>query len=179
MLLSISHVAAKGIPHDSETPHVCYCLTQCVTFANPDCINPCWQGPGGDISYEFLPGVFGNGILSPMNIDCIVGISRAVQERVQRVYKRDCEVICLCVDLDFYRPLDIIKRDFYLVVSSLAPQIKGRLGVRSPVGQVSSTSAICSNCLGYRDMAQRRPSHPPMQPISTPAPISTAWCNRV
>ena len=123
LLLSISHAVAKGIPHDSGIPHVCYCLTPMRYIWEPglyeSVLGRSWRG---HLLQVFARRLREWDLESNEQVDYIVGISRAVQERVQRVYQRDCEVIYPCIDLDFYRPLDVIREDFYLVVSSLVPQ---------------------------------------------------------
>lgn len=136
LLLSISHAVAKGIPHETSIPHVCYCLTPMrylweerkLYFPNR---RPSFQE-------ELLERVSHKlrqwDLESNRSVDFFVAISHTVKERIKRTYDRDAEVIYPCVDLELFHPANGGRRKrggFYLVVSSLAPYKRIELAIEA------------------------------------------------
>lgn len=125
LLLSISHAVAKGIPHEPDIPHVCYCLTP---------MRYLWEErklyfPNGRPDFkEKLLERFSRKLRqwdleSNRSVDFFVAISQTVKERIKRTYGREAEVIYPCVDLELFHPVNGTRKrgTFYLIVSSLVP----------------------------------------------------------
>ena len=121
LLLSISHAVAKGIPHESQIPHICYCLTPIRYLWSERRLY--FRNSQRSIRERLLE-IFSKRLQdwdleSNRGVDFWVAISRTVQERIQRTYGRQSDVIYPCVDLELFQPLDLDREDFYLVVSRL------------------------------------------------------------
>ncbi len=132
LLISVSHSVAKGIRRRPGIPHVCYCLTPTRYVWEPQLYG---QSLDGFLKSRFL-SVASRGwkewdLETNQRIDFFVAISKTVQERIQRCYGRSSEVIYPCVDLDFHRPLQLPREDFYLVVSALVPQKRLDLAIEA------------------------------------------------
>jgi glycosyltransferase involved in cell wall biosynthesis len=60
-------------------------------------------------------------VSSAARVDRFVANSSYVRQRIQRYYRRDAEVIHPPVDTEFFRPAARPARDYFLLVSALAP----------------------------------------------------------
>ena len=122
LLISTSHCAAKALPHTERTRHLCYCFTP-MRYA-----------------WTFHDEYFGASKLKQMalapvlgalrrwdkansaGVHRFVGISRHVQQRIERFYGREADVVYPPADTGFYTPDPGVSReDFDLVVSALVP----------------------------------------------------------
>ena len=132
LLLSLSHAVAKGIPHDPEIPHVCYCFTPMryvwATELYQSALEGSWQGK---FLGHFKEPLKDWDLKANQGIDHFVAISRTVQERIKSHYGRESTVIHPCVDLSLFQPSDCDREDFHLMVSALVPQKRLELAVEA------------------------------------------------
>ena len=132
LLLSISHSVAKAIPHASDIPHICYCLTPTRYIWEPQLYGLSMPGSWkGKLAAWATQGLRRHDLQSNKQVDHFVAISKTVQERIRTHYQRDSEIIYPCVDLDFYRPQYRLRQDFYLIVSALVDQKRIGLAVEA------------------------------------------------
>lgn len=130
-LLSISHAVAKGIPHPSSMPHVCYCLSPARFLWTPELYGP-ELGPLGRRLLQALAGRLKEWDLAAnQGVDAFVTISETVRQRIKKFYGRESSVIYPCIDLDFFQPSSLARQDFYLLVSGLVPQKRIDLAVEA------------------------------------------------
>jgi glycosyltransferase involved in cell wall biosynthesis len=140
LVISVTSEAAKGIITTSKTFHLCYCLTPTRYL---------WSGrkfyfesPPSKFSFipffKFLSTPFIKilerwDIESSKRPDKMVAISTEVQNRTQKYYKRESEII--------FPPVDIAKTkerrsknkigDYYLLVNRLIPYKRADLAVKA------------------------------------------------
>ena len=135
LVISVSSSFAKSVITRPETKHICYVLTP-TRFL--------W----GDDSNMYITPLFQK-LLKPylsylkqwdrtiaQRPDICIAPSKAVQERVQRYYKRESEVVYPPFDIDSWQKLkhnvdEFQKNKFYLVVSRLEPYKKIELVIRA------------------------------------------------
>ena len=132
VLLSISHAVAKGIPHASGIPHICYCLTPMRYLWSEQLYFP---KPEWSLKRKLL-NVFSKrlrawDLASNRGVDFFVAISQTVSKRIQKIYGRPSQVIYPCIDAEFFHPLDVPREEFYLIVSSLVPYKRIDLAVEA------------------------------------------------
>lgn len=125
LVLSSSHLVAKGVLTHHGQLHVCYCHTP-VRYA--------W-----DMYHDYLRGGnLHNGsvkswvsrymlhrlrqwdVLSSYRVDHFIANSHYVRKRIRKIYRRDAKVIYPPVDVDRFR-LMTEKEDYYLAFSRLVP----------------------------------------------------------
>lgn len=130
LLLSTSHCAAKGLRHRRGTKHLCYCFTPmryAWTFQKE------YFGPTSFKRAALalpLAGMRAWDRSNSRRVDHFVAISRHVQQRIERFYHREADVVYPPVDTDFYTPEPSVPReDFDLVVSALVPYKRVDLAV--------------------------------------------------
>ena len=132
LLISISHSVAKGIPHDPEVPHICYCLTPMRYLWEPGLYEPDLRGPLKRILLKLLSRPLRRwDTETNQSVDSFVAISETVQRRILKTYGRESRVIYPFVDLDFFRPSATSREDFYLIVSGLVPNKRISLAVEA------------------------------------------------
>ncbi|MCL4397612.1 glycosyltransferase [Patescibacteria group bacterium] len=129
LVISVTHEFAKAIITKPETFHLCYCL-------NP--VGYLWDSH--DDYFSAKPGWF-RAVSNPLvkylrwydrivaaRPDQYLTISRAVQERIKRIYNRESEVIYPPVEIPNPKSQIPSKSqasnagEYYLIVSRLAPQ---------------------------------------------------------
>lgn len=129
LVLSTSHCAAKNVPVPEGTPHLCYCFSPMRYI------------------WELQEEYFGKNklkhlLLSPVihhlkrwdeegakRISRIIAISKTVQERIQKYYHRQSDIIYPPVDIPFTPSLP--KSNYYLVLSALVPYKRIDLAIRA------------------------------------------------
>lgn len=132
LLISISHSVAKGIPHEAEVPHICYCLTPMRYLWEPRLYQPDLKGPLRRILLRLLSRPLRRwDIQTNQSVDSFVAVSKTVQQRILRTYGRESSVIYPFVDLDFFRPAATSREDFYLIVSGLVPNKRISLAIEA------------------------------------------------
>jgi glycosyltransferase involved in cell wall biosynthesis len=127
LVISLSHCVAKAVRVPSGIPHVCYCFTP-MRYA--------WDGREAYLqgwSHRPVRQLVAGWLLDRLctwdratasRVSDFVAISETVRGRIARCYGRDSRVIPPPVDTDFYRPADVEREAFYLIVSALVPYKK-------------------------------------------------------
>lgn len=132
VVLSLTSAFAHGVITSPETQHVCYCLTPARFL---------WNYPGyiereevGRLARLALP-LFLKGLrtwdrLAADRVDRFIAISRTVQRRIAKYYRRDSQIICPPVETNF--PISCAKpEDYFLIVSRLVPYKRVDIAVRA------------------------------------------------
>ncbi len=123
LVISNSSAFCKGVITQPGTLHVCYCLTP---------MRWVWNYRGyvererlGPAARFILPSVISQlrawDIATAQNVDRFVGISRAVQARIRKYYRREAAVIYPPVNCAGFEPQPGREGDYYLIVSRLVP----------------------------------------------------------
>lgn len=132
LVISSSSAFAKGVITQPHTAHICYTYTP-MRFA--------WS-PHSYMKEERLSmmarTLLGPGLhymrtwdaLASMRVDNYVAISRVVADRIQKFYRRDCDIVFPPVDTSHFRISDQVD-DYYLMVSRLAPYKRLELAVEA------------------------------------------------
>lgn len=139
LVISVTSESAKGIIIAPSTLHICYCLTPTRYLWSH------YKEYFGSSLFQFIT----KPLVSYMKVwdriaanrpDVIIGISKEVQGRIKKYYKKDCEIIYPPVEFGkFKQNLAILApnnnklkyRDYYLVVSRLVPYKKVDLAVKA------------------------------------------------
>jgi len=123
MVVSFSHSVAQSVRVPSGVPHISYCFTPMryawdlrQEYFGKQPIHPLRQARD-----RFLDALCQWDRETAQKVTQFVACSRTIQERIRRVYDRDSQVIYPPVDIDFYRPDDGPREDYYLCVSALVP----------------------------------------------------------
>jgi len=123
IVLSASHVVAKGVITRPETLHVCYLYTPTRYL---------WDYTHFYVKESPFPNFIKNYIKKQLHSlriwdksaadrpDQIVAISDHVKKRVKKYYRRDCDVIYPPCNTNLYQPSDEIK-DYFLIVGRQSP----------------------------------------------------------
>lgn len=124
LVISSSHAVAKGVITDPEARHVCYCYSP-MRYA--------W-----DMQHQYLRQSghargFMSGLmrwqlhrlrqwdyLSAQRVDHFIAISRYIERRIGKCYRREAEVVYPPVSVDKFR-YDRQRDDFYLAASRMVP----------------------------------------------------------
>ena len=124
---------AHAVITPPETVHICYCLTPTRWL---------WQYE----SYRRREGIgrVANALLQPIltwqrmfdrlaadRVDHFIAISRAVQARIRKFYRRDSTIIHPPVDTRRFTPDPSARGDYFLVVSRLIPYKRVDLAVQA------------------------------------------------
>lgn len=132
VVLSLTSAFAHGVMTTENTRHVCYCLTPARFL---------WNYRGyvereglGRLARLGLP-LFLKGLrqwdrLAADRVDHFVAISRAVQRRIAKYYRRDSEIIYPPVRADLANEIQA-PEDYYLIVSRLVPYKRIDLAVQA------------------------------------------------
>jgi glycosyltransferase involved in cell wall biosynthesis len=118
LILSCSHCVAKGIIPPPDALHISYLLTP-MRYAW-DMYGEYFGAKKSRIIPLFVHYLRMWDVTSSQRVDDFLAISKHVQARVKKYYRRDAEVIYPPVDTYRFTP-GTKKRDFFLIVSSLAP----------------------------------------------------------
>ncbi len=127
LIISSSHAVAKGVLTNSNQLHICYCHTP-IRYA--------W-----DLSHQYLKeaglargikGTVAKIILhyiriwdagSANRVDQFIANSNYIAKRIEKVYRRDAEVIYPPVDTENFKP-DTDKKDYFVTASRMVPYKK-------------------------------------------------------
>ena len=131
LVISVTSEAAKGIITTPPTRHICYCLTPTrylysgrKLYKNypPKYLNfPLYE----HISKPFLYYVGKWDEVAAQRPDEYIAISKEVQSRIKKYYKRESSVIHPPVDINKFKYVsNVKKKDYYLLVSRLVPYKK-------------------------------------------------------
>ncbi len=130
LVITVTSESAKGVITGKNTLHVCYCLTPTRYL---------WSGYDEYFPSLFLKKITYPGVrylrywdrISAQRPDQMVAISQEVKKRIKKYYHRNSVVIHPPVETDKFFPTNIVKKDFYLVVSRLVPYKKIDLAVKA------------------------------------------------
>ena len=127
-ILSCSHCVAKGIIPPPDSLHISYMLTP-MRYA--------WDmyreyfGTNKNLMIPFFMHYLRMwDVTSSQRIDNFLCISKHVQNRIMKFYRREAEVIHPPVEISRFR-LENKKEDFFLIVSSLVPYKKINLAIEA------------------------------------------------
>ena len=133
VVISNKSAFAHSVITPPETVHICYCLTP-TRFL--------WQYP----AYRRREGIgrWANALLQPIltwqrmfdrlaadRVDYFIAISREVQARIRKFYRRESVIIHPPVDTERFVPGDGPPEEYYLVVSRLIPYKRVDLAVQA------------------------------------------------
>ena len=138
LVISVTSEAAKGIITTPPTRHICYCLTptrylysgkKLYKKSPPKYLNfPLYEY----ISKPFLYYVGKWDGVAAQRPDDYVAISKEVQSRIKKYYKRDSVVIHPPVDTNKFKYNgNVKKKDSYLLVSRLVPYKKVDIAIEA------------------------------------------------
>jgi len=132
LVISVTSESAKGIVTHPPTRHLCICLTPTRYL---------WSGYKEyfsntlyrALSYPVVMYLRHWDIQAASRPDIIVGISTAVQKRIQKYYKRSSELIFPPVEFNtrIKKPKEVKKEPFFLVVSRLVRYKRIDIAIRA------------------------------------------------
>ena len=134
VILSSSHLVAKGVITTPEQLHICYCHTPMryawdLTFDYLKA-SRLGQGIAGWATRCILHSLRQWDVLSANRVDYFIANSQYIARRIWRCYRRKATVIYPPVNIDSC-PFSWDKEDFYLIVSRLVSYKKVSLIVRA------------------------------------------------
>jgi glycosyltransferase involved in cell wall biosynthesis len=118
LILSCSHCVAKGIIPPPDALHISYLLTP-MRYAW-DMYGEYFGAKRSKTIPFFIHYLRMWDVTSSQRVDDFVAISKHVEARIKKYYRRNAEVIYPPVDTHRFKP-GTKKGDFFLIVSSLAP----------------------------------------------------------
>ena len=134
VILSSSHIVAKGVLTGSWQLHICYCHSPMrfawdLTF---DYLNSSkiGQGPQGFLTRYLLHRLRQWDVLSANRVDYFIANSQNTARRIWRCYRRPATVIYPPVNIERF-PFVTSKQDFYVTVSRLVSYKQVSLIVRA------------------------------------------------
>jgi glycosyltransferase involved in cell wall biosynthesis len=134
LVISSSFCAAKGVVAMPDSLHICYCYSP-MRYA--------WDmrreyfsngfGPARALLPFFLSRLRAWDATASLRVDSFIAISRHVQDRIRKYYRRGSTVIHPPVDCQRFRPADPGAKsgDHYLMVTALAPYKRVDLAVEA------------------------------------------------
>ena len=132
VVLSVTSAFGHGIITPAETAHVCYCLTP-TRFLWSYTAYIEREGLGA-LARSALPMFLKNLRLwdraAADRVDQFVAISRTVQKRIQKYYRRSSDIVYPPVDTEGEAGLDE-REDYFLIVSRLVPYKRVDLAVQA------------------------------------------------
>jgi len=132
VVFSLTSAFGHGVLTSAETEHVCYCLTPArFLWSYHAYMQREGVGRLARIGLQpFLKSLRQWDRLAADRVDRFVAISRTVQRRIYKHYRRDSQIIYPPVDT---RPFDrdVQPEDYFLVVSRLVPYKRIDLAVRA------------------------------------------------
>lgn len=132
VVLSMTSAFGHGVITQEHTRHVCYCLTPTRFLWN---YHTYMEREGvGRLARAGLPLFMKNLRLwdraAADRVDEFIAISRTVQQRIAKVYRREARIIPPPVRIPA-RPPEVAQGDYYLVVSRLVPYKRIDLAVEA------------------------------------------------
>lgn len=132
LVISSSSSCAKGILTTAETTHISYIHTP-MRYAW-DLYHDYMRSSGFITRMAMkviLPKIRQWDALSGMRVDYFIANSSIVKKRINKVYRRDAEVIYPPVDSDFFTPNGKEPEDFYMILSRLIPYKRIELAIKA------------------------------------------------
>jgi glycosyltransferase involved in cell wall biosynthesis len=133
IIISSSHCVAKGAIIPQNSLHICYCHTPMRYAWNMyyEYFNKQQVGLISRITIPFFINYLRIwDIVSSNRVDYFIANSKNVSQRIKKFYNRSSVVIHPPIDTDFFQP-GILKKDFFLIVSALAPYKKISLAIET------------------------------------------------
>jgi glycosyltransferase involved in cell wall biosynthesis len=132
LVISSSTSCAKGVLTSAETLHISYVHTP-MRYAWD--LYHDYLKESGFITRmamkKILPKIRMWDALSSLRVDKFIANSTIVQKRIQKVYRRESEVIYPPVNTDFFVPNNKESEDFYMILSRLIPYKKVDLAIKA------------------------------------------------
>lgn len=132
LVISSSHTAAKAVTISPDAVHVCYCHSPARYLWHLR--RDYFPAPSRWYHYvreHLLDRLQAWDRRTASNVDYFIANSRTVQQRIRDCYGRDSQVIYPPVDTSFYRPAQVPRREYYLVVSALVPYKRVDLAIQA------------------------------------------------
>lgn len=132
IVLSLTSAFAHGVITSAETRHVCYCLTPArFLWSYHSYVEREGIGRLARLGLPlFLKGLRQWDRLAADRVDEFIAISRTVQRRIQKYYRRDAQIIYPPIKTDYPLP-ECPPEDYFLVVSRLVPYKRIDLAVQA------------------------------------------------
>jgi len=133
IIISSSHCVAKGAIIPQNSLHICYCHTPMRYAWNMyyEYFNKQRVGLISRITIPFFINYLRIwDIVSSNRVDYFIANSKNVSQRIKKFYNRSSVVIHPPIDTDFFQP-GTHKKDFFLIVSALAPYKKISLAIET------------------------------------------------
>ncbi|NWF88256.1 MAG: glycosyltransferase [Ignavibacteriaceae bacterium] len=127
LIISSSHAFAKGVLTNSNQLHICYCYTP-IRYAW-DLTHQYFDNSTifGRIQKNVLQPVLHNirtwDVASANRVDYFIGISNYIAKRINKIYRRNADVIYPPVDTNKFE-CESVKDNYYLTVSRFVPYKK-------------------------------------------------------
>ncbi|MFZ3131884.1 MAG: glycosyltransferase, partial [Desulfosporosinus sp.] len=119
LILSSSSSCAKGVITGTKTMHVCYCYTPMrYAWDSYHLYMKSLDGLKRWLAVWLMHRIRLWDRLSADRVDHFIAISHAVQERIQKHYRRESRVVFPPVDIDRFTST-CVREEFYLVVARL------------------------------------------------------------
>lgn len=133
VVLSVTSAFAHGVITPAETTHLCYCLTPTRFLWNyPAYIEREGVGAPARLALPLLMrGLRLWDRAAADRVDRFVAISRTVQSRIAKVYRREADIIHPPVRMPAQPPEAATPEDYFLVVSRLVPYKRIDLAVEA------------------------------------------------
>lgn len=130
LVISVTTEAAKGILTPPHVLHICYCLTPTRYL---------WSGKKEyfasktlkKLSQPLVSYLKKWDVAASKRPDHMVGISTAVQQRIQKYYNRDSAILFPPVDTALFSQVRRKQKDYYLIVSRLVKYKKIDLAIKA------------------------------------------------
>ena len=128
LIISSSHAVAKGVLTGPDQLHICMCYSpiryawdlqhQYLKESNLE------RGLKSFLARLLLHSIRKWDLRTVNGVDHFIGISKFIQRRIMKLYRRDAKIIYPPVDTEMFKPLKIKKKDFYVTCSRMVPYKK-------------------------------------------------------
>jgi glycosyltransferase involved in cell wall biosynthesis len=123
-VFSSSHCVAKGVTVRPGAVHLCYCHTP-MRYAwhmqESYFHDRGWRGPKKWLAQKILSRLREWDRRTAAGVTHFIANSEVVRQRIRDCYGRDAVVIHPPADTEFYCPANVVREDFYLILSAFAP----------------------------------------------------------
>ncbi len=133
LVVSLSHCVAKGVRPRADALHVCYCFTP-MRYVWDQYELYFGEDRAGPLTRMAVPAIANYlrtwDVASSNRVDHFVAISRHVQNRIRRYYRREPSVIYPPVEVSSF---DVKEKDdgYFLIVSALVPYKRIELAIEA------------------------------------------------
>lgn len=132
LVVSTSHCVAKGVITAPDGYHFCYCHTPMrYAWDQEQVYFPKRTGLVARFRAQILSSLRNWDVTSAARVDSFVANSSFVAQRIRRYYRRDADVLHPPIDIDFFQPQAIERKEYALVVTALAPYKRVDLAVEA------------------------------------------------